>query len=497
MRLNVPAQKGYDMADGIAVHILGDFGPFSRMGKSIGYLLEIGESRYLIDCGAPLFQQIGGHGLKNIEGLIITHSHEDHKRWFTDLALFNRYALDISRKVLLITSESVHEEVMRSSLPALGRSLSPDSERIIDIAYEEFVDCGTIGPRARYKITMLDEGMGRTRAAVTDRKGSEIGPDKAKIVISRKTGGCRMLFKDPDYGEWVEPESFYPFSSSVFYEDEKNVRGCNGFTIEAIKAPVWHGVPGIGVKVRTEKETLIFSSDTCHDEELWKRLYSEKRTRVLHMPENEFEASSVIYGDINDYIQRCWSEERYKEAVRAFEGAVVMHDVYSRNSIVHTDYEKLDKTSLNKGRAILTHSPDMMTSEWVLCDTDKSFRIKDGMFYEMVGDDLYPMDADVYHKEGGRYYVGYRNERGKYTLHEKDGLLRFTSFDGREVGVPLYNVDLYEDISGKYFPKIEHQGAFYRQRSDGRVELVELTQNGSSGKIVENHRKMPAPAHRK
>ena len=70
------------------------------------------------------FQQIGGHGLKNIDGLIITHSHEDHKRWFTDLALFNRYASDIGRKVLLITSESVHEEVMLSSMPALKKSFS-------------------------------------------------------------------------------------------------------------------------------------------------------------------------------------------------------------------------------------------------------------------------------------------------------------------------------------------------------------------------------------
>jgi ribonuclease BN (tRNA processing enzyme) len=479
------------MTDGITVRILGDFGPFSRMGKSIGYLLEIGASRYLIDCGAPLFQQIGGHGLKNIDGLIITHSHEDHKRWFTDLALFSRYASNVAYKVLLITSESVHEEVMLSSMPALGKSLSPDSKRIIDVAYGEFVECRTIGPKARYRIMMTDEGMGKTRPVITDGKGHIIGPEKAKIIISRKTGRPRMLFKDPDYEEWVEPESFYPLSSSVFYEEEKNVLGGGDFTIEAIKAPVWHGVSGIGVKVRTEKETLVFSSDTCHDEELWRRLCFEKRTRVLHMPEKDFEASTVIYGDINDYIERCWSEERYREAVNAFDGAVVIHDVYSQNSVVHTGYEKLKNTSLKREMAILTHSPDRMTSEWVLCDTDKTFRIVGKKFYEMVGSDLYLMDADVYHKEGGKYYAGYRNEWGKYTLYEKDGLLRFASYDGGHIGSPLYNVDLYEDISGRYFPKIERQDAFYRQRSDGRVELVEWTQEGSVGKIVENHRKMP------
>lgn len=62
------------MSDGITVRILGDYGPFPRMGKSIGYQIIIGQSSYLIDCGAPLFQQIGGHGLKEVRGLIITHT---------------------------------------------------------------------------------------------------------------------------------------------------------------------------------------------------------------------------------------------------------------------------------------------------------------------------------------------------------------------------------------------------------------------------------------
>ena len=37
------------MSDGITVKVLGDFGPFSRMGKSIGYQVTIGKSSYLID----------------------------------------------------------------------------------------------------------------------------------------------------------------------------------------------------------------------------------------------------------------------------------------------------------------------------------------------------------------------------------------------------------------------------------------------------------------
>ena len=80
------------MSDGITVKVLGDFGPFSNIGKTIGYQVIVGESSYLVDCGSPLFQQIGGQGLKKIKGLIITHCHDDHKRWFTNLAPFNMYA---------------------------------------------------------------------------------------------------------------------------------------------------------------------------------------------------------------------------------------------------------------------------------------------------------------------------------------------------------------------------------------------------------------------
>ena len=149
------------MTDGITVRILGDFGPFSRMGKSIGYQVEIGQSHFLIDCGAPLFQQIGGHGLKKISGLIITHCHDDHKRWYSDLALFNMYAPDISNKASLITSEDVHADLFRASMPALERSLSKDSKNVVDIPYNDYIHFQIIGPRARYRIVSTDEGNGR------------------------------------------------------------------------------------------------------------------------------------------------------------------------------------------------------------------------------------------------------------------------------------------------------------------------------------------------
>ena len=378
---------------------------------------------------------------------------------------------------------------MKSSSTALDRSLSQDSKTIIDIPKEDYVTYQMIGPRAIYSLAAKDDGNGMRSFYVSDLSGNVVGPDKAKIVISEKTSRPRILFKDPSYKEWVEPESFYPFSSQVFYEEDRNVfSDSEGFTIRALKSPVWHGIPNIGIRIKTDKETVVFSSDTVHDTELWEQLYQEKRIQNLKMSQSDFEQASVIYGDINDYIERTWSEERYNDAVNAFNDAVVIHDISCKNSIVHTDYERLDKTVLNKEKVILTHGPDMFTSEWAMCFTDKIFRVKGDTFFEEVNGKLYPMDADIYHKEGEQFYVGYRNDKGKYILSENDGLLRLTRDDSNVMGIPLYRVDHYEDIAGRYFPKIEDETALYKERRDGRVEFVAISENGSRGTIVEDHR---------
>ena len=477
------------MSKGIKVNVLGDFGPFSRMGKSISYRITIGSSDYLVDCGAPLFQQIGGHGLKEINGLLLTHAHDDHKRWFSDLALFNMYAMDIEHKVFFLTSEDIHEDIMSASRAALDRSLTHDSKKVIDIPYEDYVDYRMIGPAAKYRITSVDEGNGRTALRITDSAGNTAGPETAKIIISSKTKRPRMLFKDPSSEEWIEPESFYPFSSDVFYESDKNIfEDSEGFTIEAVKAPVWHGVSAIGIKFTTKEETLIFSSDTVNNIPLWKELYSEKRPQKINMSKEDFESASVIYGDINDYIERVWSEDRYRDALTAFDDAIVIHDISIRAGAVHTDYRTLKDTTIKKDMSILTHGPDQITSEWVLCDTDKNFIIKGNKFFEEVGGRLYPMNADIFNKQDGKYFVGYRNEKGAYTVYENDGLLSVSLKEDPELGKPFYKIDMYEDISGEYFPIIEGADTFYVKRKDGKVEFVERTEDGSRGKVVENLR---------
>jgi ribonuclease BN (tRNA processing enzyme) len=460
------------------------------MGKSIGYQVSIGDSSFLVDCGSPLFQQIGGHGLKSIKGLIITHCHDDHKRWFTDLSLFNLYAPDVPNKLPVFTSEAVNEGLMVSSGPALNNSFGSDSKTVVDLEYDDYVDYMALGPKAKYRIERQDTGNGCSRFVVVDADGEMVGPERAKIVISAKNGAPRLLFKDPDYNEWVEPELFYPFSSSTFYEEDQNVYSDPaGYTIEAINAPVWHGVSSIGLRFKTATETLIFSGDTAHDTELWLALCSEKRPQKLKQSPAEFEEASVILGNINDYIERIWSRERYEDALCSFDDALIIHDIATRRSVVHTDYRRLAHTVLNKDRTLLTHSPDKMTSEWPLSKAEKTFLIKDKRFLEVIGENCFPMDAAVFHKHEGKYYVGYRNPDGATIVYENNGILNLGGEWSWEKGNVLYNVDLYEDVGGKYLPKLAADDAsYYVERADGRVELVTRTEDGSRGILVEDLR---------
>jgi len=76
-------------------------------------------------------------------------------------------------------------------------------------------------------------------------------------------------------------------------------------------------------------------------------------------------------------------------------------------------------------------------------------------------------------------------------VYEKSGILRIAAeedSEGPAQGKPLYRVDLYEDISGRYFPKLECSDCLYLERKDGRVELIEFHDKGSRGSIMEDQR---------
>jgi len=470
----------------IAFDVLGNTSAFSLMGESSGYMVTVNDHLYLLECGSPIFPSLGYKGIGDIKGIFASHSHEDHKRWFTDLVLFTFYNPLLKHKLKLISSEVVLEEFSKNSKAALERSLSTDSMRIVDIPYEIMVEERIIGPRSKYFVN-LKTVRGGYRYRVEDRHGNGIGPEKAKIFINPAANRPRLLFKDDESGEWVEPESYYPFSSTVFYEEDRNTfhDAAAGLTVEAVKSSAWHGVPTVAFKFMTKDNSLFFSADTVWKPSLWKKLYETRRPQKFDViKKRDFERGSIIYGDINDFIERTWSKERYDRAIAAYEGSVIVHDVARKNSIVHTDYEDIARAPFDN--LVLTHSPDNLTSIKPILSSGKRIVLRDGKVFESVRDVLFPFDADVYIRHFSCNMVGYISEKGSYKIIEKDGLLGAVDVDSPGDGI--MRVDLYQDIRGEYFPVLTRADKYYRVRPDGKVEAVTCGADSSAGRVVENMR---------
>lgn len=475
------------MRQDITFDVIGNTSPFSLMGESSGYMITVNGSSYLLECGSPIFLNLGYEGIANIKGIFATHSHEDHKRWFTDIVLFTFYNPLLKHKLRLISSEMVLEEFAKNSKAALERSLSLDSKRVVDLPYESMVEEVTIGPKSNYFMSLKIDGEGSFCWEVVDRKGNTVGPEKAKIIINPAANRPRLLYKDDESGEWVEPESYYPFTSTIFYGDNQNIYRDEeaGLTVRAIKSSAWHGVPTIALKFMTEKSSLLFSADTVYKPSLWKELCEEYRPQNFEsISREEFERRSVIYGDINDFIERTWSYERYEAAISSYEGSVVIHDVARKNSVVHTDYPDIGNAPIDN--LFFTHNPDNITAWRPILTSGKRLVLRDGNVYESVDDRLYPFDADVYIHHFSCDLVGYRSKNGAYKVIERDGLLGVVEAGSPEKG--LVRVDLFQDMGGRYFPMLTDPDKYYCQRQDGRVEAITVNEKSSIGSVVENIR---------
>ncbi len=475
------------MKGDIFFEVLGNTGPFSMAGESSGYKVSANGSHYLLECGAPIFPSLGFHGVAQIKGLFASHSHEDHKRWFTDLVLFCFYNPSIRHKVRLITAEPVMEEYHKNSKAALERSLSPDSKRIVDIPFEDMVEKVVIGPRSKYFVNLETEGNGAFRYRVRDRKGNPVGPEKAKIFINPRANRPRLLFKDDETGEWVEPDSYYPFSSNTFYEENQNTFRDEeaDLTVKAVKCSAWHGVPTVAFRFMTQESSLFFSADTVYKPSLWKELYETYRPQNFeHIPREAFEKKSLIIGDINDFIERVWSRERYESAMSAYEGSVVIHDVARKHSVVHTDYPDIAGAPINN--LIFTHNPDNLTARHPILKSGKILLVRGDKAWESVNGGHYPFDADVYVRHFSGNYVGYKRTNGAYKVIEKDGLLGIVEAGGPEKA--LMRVDLFMDIGGEYFPVLKDTNKSYRIRPDGRVEESVINGDKSIGRLAQNRR---------
>jgi ribonuclease BN (tRNA processing enzyme) len=475
------------MDSDILFEVIGNTSPFSLMGESSSYMVTVNGRSYLLDCGTPIFPYLGYQGIADIKGIFATHSHEDHKRWFTDIVLFTFYNPLYKHRVRLISAEVILEEYAKNSKAALERSLSRDSKRVIDIPYDQMVEPIIIGPRSKYFITLKSKEDGSFYYQVEDRHGKVIGPERAKIFINPAANRPRLLFKDDETGEWVEPESYYHLESEVFYEKNQNLFHDEqaGLTVKSIKASVWHGVPTVAFKFMTEKNTLLFGADTVYKPSLWKQLCEEYRPQKFDsITREEFENSYILYTDINQFIERTWSRQRYESAVCSYRDAVVIHDVARKNSIVHTDYEDIADAPIEE--LFFTHNPDNLTSFRPILTSRRKLVLKSGRVYESVKSRLHTFDADVYVHHFSRDLVGYYSEKGSHKVIKRDGLLGIAEVDGPDE--ELMRVYLYEDIKGEYYPLLKDTNKSYVVREDGRVEEVSRFQNSSTGRVVQNMR---------
>ncbi len=480
---------------GISLEILGDSRPFSRFGRSICYLVRIGDRSFLVDCGAPIFEYLSREEIEELDALFATHSHEDHRRWFTDLALYLHYLREGEERLDLVTTDKIHEEYMKDSRGALERTLSPDSREVVEVSYHTFVNQVSFGPSPKYKITLENTSPGKYRWNVVDDDGNTVPKDRAKVVINdpQIANRPRLLFRDPGTDLWVEPQQFYSLEPNSFYGEKEhpytfeNEHSGNTVRITPVKAPVWHGPPTIGIDVQTGNERLVFSSDTVYNPDLWKTLGTEQRELEFDaITRDEFESSRVIYGDINNYIQQSWSERRLERALGYYRNSVTIHDCGPDGNPVHTDYCEID--SLNSDELILTHCPDRFVSEFPVAVTGKKYRIIGNKLLEETEQNRYPLKADIYFRDFESAYVGFENEDGDFKVVRQEDSLDVVDATQPSEGDVLMYVDLYRDMNGYYLPYLEDPNTRYRYRPDRRIERVTYQENGSTATVVETIR---------
>ena len=439
-----------DKSAGLTFDVLGDYSTFSRAGKGIGYRIRAGGAEFLLDCGAPVFHQLGKKGMRDLDGIIITHSHEDHKRWLTEIGLFNKYrALNLS-PFPLYGIEEVLEEIKTTAAYPLEQSLSEDSRNIVNISYEEFFENNKLGPEARFwPVKIKNKGW-----RVVDEKENILPPDRAKVFPHPGNRPPRFLFKDPEEKIWVEPASFYDYTDDRFYRntDSLGLELESGLSITPVKATFWHGLPGSSYLFSYENEHVLFTSDTHYDPQLWKKL-AERKNSAQDPLEDSVAGKFEVSDDINKYIQQTWSEKRLQRALSFYNGDYpIVHDVTSSRGVVHTPYKSLEDFN---GELLLTHSPDTFTALDPICAPGQSYLVKNNKFFIVAADKTFQTPGDCFSRENERFYIGRNNQSGSHLLVKTEGgdyqILHEDEAIPDDVE-KICEIKLYEQIKGDYYP---------------------------------------------
>jgi ribonuclease BN (tRNA processing enzyme) len=470
--------------------IIGDSGPFSRLGKSIGYHLTYGDASYLLDCGAPVFQILGQNGLKELDGIIATHAHEDHKRWFTDIALYQKFSLDRDDRITLIGTHEIIRQYRLASPAALERTLNYKSNNLRSLRFEDYIEPQYIGPEPKYKIKKLSDGNGSFQWRVVDQSNDPLPPDRAKVIKPAEAIIPSMIIKDEKDGVWVEPNSYYSLDDSRFYDTDGSVSSYDlgkNFSLKPYRAPAWHGPSTTAFSISLPEGEIFFTSDTVYNPTLWDELTEPRDSRLSR---DELDRS-YIEGAVEDYIECVWSEKRLERAKSVYEkDCIYIHDVSGPDAKVHTAYKHLKDFD---SEMLLTHSPDVFTTKHPMAHLNKTYTLRDNQLLERTKDgELYPLDAVCYFKKFSQYYVGYKDPDGDFILVEKSPGDFGIDYEEAEVApdtTVICRISLYRDLGGRYFPTLKHENEEYRTRPDGQVERIVNHSNGSKGDIMEDSRR--------
>ncbi len=470
----------------IEIDVLGDSSTTSRAGKGIAYHLRAGNARFLIDCGAPVLSLLDSNVLDELDGVIITHAHDDHRRWLSDLLLHRTFGSTKLDRLSLLASSAVLEACRHSLEPALSRTLSDDSTRVEDHPFERFVRPIRLGPAPRFR----PRHTGGDAWDVVDREGDPVPLDRARAVLAEGVGRPRLLVRDPDREAWVDPEVFYPFTDRAFYTPPEVAsyrhEHASGLTITPVKSTAWHGPPTTSLLFEYGDESVFFSSDTVHDPELWARL-AEPLEPDAHPDEEPWRGQGCLRADINRFLERAWSKSRLDRARSLYEGdRVIVHDVAGSPSPVHTHYRHLED---HKQDLLLTHTPETFTARHPIAAPGKTYVVAEGRLWERPDDtdDLHALNAACFHKERHRLYVGVEDPSGSAALRRvKPGVYTVgRDSNGETVRGGL---KLYRDLGGRYYPKLRDENAEYVRRPDGAVERRIYRRETSEGSIVRDRR---------